>query len=260
MALCNLHSILEKGIDNEDLMTKFLAWYRKGYMTPYGYMFDIGGTTRTAINKFQTGVSPVFCGGSDEHSNGNGSLMRILPLSLYIHRLNPESIVGESFANSGLTHGHQRSLLCCAYFSLLVKSLQSGADLNSAMDYASNELKPYMMDEQALDRILSGEIVKLPEEDISGSGYVVHCLETSLWCVANSSSYSEAVFKAINLGNDTDTTAAVTGAIAGSIYGVGALPNEWLKKLARYDELKTWINQFTDKILSESLNRHQVGK
>ena len=256
MALCNLHSILEQGINNEDLMGKFAEWMQEAYMTPHGEVFDKGITTSTAIFEFQRGKEAELCGGTLVGDNGNGSLMRILPLSLYLHRLDPESIIKQSFANSSLTHGHARSLLSCSYFSLLMKAVLNGDDLKNAMAFAANELKPYLLDETSLDRVLSREALNLPEGEIESSGYVIHCLEASLWCVANSKNYSEAVLKAVNLGDDTDTTAAVTGAIAGALYGIDTLPREWLDKLARLDELKVWIKEFTDKILTESVTRH----
>ena len=138
-----------------------------------------------------------------------------------------------------------------------MKAILNGGDLKNAMTFAANELKPYLLNETSLDRVLSREVLNLPEDEIASSGYVIHCLEASLWCVANSKNYSEAVLKAVNLGDDTDTTAAVTGAIAGALYGIETLPREWLDKLARLDELKIWIKEFTDKILNESVTRHE---
>ncbi|MCM8531967.1 MAG: ADP-ribosylglycohydrolase family protein, partial [Lentisphaeraceae bacterium] len=257
LMLCNLISILDHNIDNEDIMTKFADWRSNNWMTPHGLVFDIGNTTALAIQKFQLGNSVEVCGLKGDFNNGNGSLMRILPLSLYVHRLSSEQIIDESFQNSNLTHGHLRSKLCCAYFSLLMKGLLADMDLLLAMSFASQELDGYIVKETALDRILSGEIINAKEDDISGSGYVIHCLEASLFCIANTDSYSEAVLKAVNLGEDTDTTAAVTGAIAGALYGIDSIPQKWIRELARIGEIKIWTDQFTEKILEESVSRHK---
>ena len=257
MVLCNLRSILEKGIDKNDLMQKFSEWIKKGWMTPHGEVFDKGLTTLKAISEYQRGSTPELCGGSDEFSNGNGSLMRILPLSLYVHRLVPETIIKESFDNSSLTHRHIRSLVSCAWFSLLLKAILNGDELKIAMDYATKEIRPYIQGETVFERIFTKEILSLPEDDVASSGYVIHCLEASLHSVGNTKTYSEAVLKAVNMGDDSDTTGAVTGALAGALYGLNAIPPEWIDKLARLNELKLWIRALADKILTESKTRHE---
>jgi ADP-ribosylglycohydrolase/O-acetyl-ADP-ribose deacetylase (regulator of RNase III) len=257
LMLCNLMSILDHEINNEDVLTKFANWRYENWMTPHGRVFDIGNTTDLAIQKFTLGNDAEKCGLSGDFNNGNGSLMRILPMSIYVHRLSVAEIITESFKNSSLTHGHLRSKLCCAYFSLLMKGLLSDMTLENAMKYTAGELQPFLENETALERILSGKILNEDRDKISGSGYVVHCLEASLYCVANTENYSDAVLNAVNLGDDTDTTAAVTGAIAGALYGFNAIPQKWIRKIARIDEIIKWTDQFTEKILNESVSRHE---
>ena len=234
LLLATADSLTHRGYDPADMIARFLTWLKGQAYTPHGEVFDIGVTTRRALARFAEGTPAAACGGRDEHDNGNGSLMRIAPLSLYVRRLAPAEVVRCSAEVSGLTHAHPRSQLCCAYFSLLLREVTAGQPLRVAMASASASLDPYVPDSERepLARILSGSILHAPAADVRGSGYVVHCLEASLWCAAREPSYERAVLAAINLGEDTDTTAAVTGALAGALHGLRAVPEAWLRALA----------------------------
>ena len=189
----------------------------------------------------------------DEYSNGNGSLMRILPLSLYVLGKPEEDIIKRSFEISKLTHAHIRSCLCCGYFSLLVNALFTGKSLDDSMEYASGSIIPFIPEEEKdnFERIVSGKVIKLPVNKISSSGYVISTLEAALWCCYNTGSYKEAVLKAVNLGKDTDTVGAVTGALAGLIYGYDDIPENWIEQLARLGEIKDLSNNFITLIMKE---------
>lgn len=260
LALATLDSLLN-GYDLNDIMQRFRRWRYERYMTARGAVFDVGITTHMAITRFSEGAPPLECGGSGEGDNGNGSLMRILPASLYFHRLDTKTIVEHIGTISALTHAHIRSRLCCAYYTLLLKGILEGQELEPAMEFARSELTPHIPASEAsvLERILSGSILREPEDNISSGGYVVHTLEASLWCCHRYRDFSSATLAAVNLGSDTDTTGAVAGGLAGALYGWQAISAEWLSALARSEEVRKLAESLADKILSESRTRHQRG-
>lgn len=251
LLLATADSLTKKGYDPPDMMARFLSWLRGQAYTPHGAVFDVGIATRSAIARFARGAPPAEWGGRGERDNGNGSLMRIAPLSLFVRELDPAEIVHRSMEVSGLTHAHPRSQLCCAYFSLLLREVTAGRSLAQAMAWASAQLEPFVPEAEraALAAILGGSITGAPATAIRGSGYVVHCLEASLWCAAREPSYERAVLAAINLGEDTDTTAAVTGALTGAIYGVQAIPAAWLQALASREYVEGVCDRFVANLL-----------
>ena len=229
-SLCN-------GFDLNDVADKFVQWLYKGLWTPYGKAFGIGRTTRLAIKRYKQGnINPVKAGLKSEYDNGNGSLMRILPLAFILQKLPFENRIPIIADVSSITHAHTRSIIACVIYIEMAINLLNGQDLEEAyinmkkpiMKYfaGANELKHF-------SRILQDDISELKEETIKSSGYVVHTLEASLWCFLTSNSYEKAVLKAVNLGEDTDTTGAVTGGLAGIYYGLESIPSEWVNQIAR---------------------------
>ena len=257
LALSTAESLLA-GYDPLDMMRRFHAWLTTGAMTPHDEVFDVGIATRAAIARFARGEVKEAWGGRGERDNGNGSLMRIAPLSLAVHRLDVATIVGRSVEVSALTHAHARSTMCCAYLSLLLRGLLGGQKLRDAMAAAAGDLQPYVPAEEreALRRVLDGSVIAASRAEIQGSGYVVHCLEASLWAAARAVDYREAVLLAVNLGDDTDTTAAVTGAICGAMYGTRAIPEAWLAGLVRAERVRGLAERLAERVLEESLTRH----
>lgn len=257
LALSTAESLLG-GYDPGDMMRRFHAWLTTGAMTPHGEVFDVGIATRAAIARYARGEPVEAWGGRGERDNGNGSLMRIAPLSCAVHRLDVATIVARSVEVSALTHAHPRSTLCCAYFSLLLRGLLGGQDLPGAMRAAAADLRPFVPAEEAaaLGRVLDGSVLAASREEIQGSGYVLHCLEASLWAAARAGSYREAVLLAVNLGDDTDTTAAVTGAICGAMFGTRAIPAAWLAGLVRGEVVRGLAERLAERVIEESLTRH----
>ena len=252
MALATLVSIRDKGeIDYNDIMDKFSDWCMYGAYTPFDEVFDIGIATSRAIMKYSTGANPLQSGGETEWDNGNGSLMRILLVCLYIFeqqkdmKLSYDEAIDIIHNCSALTHAHLRSKTACGIYYFLVKAildergeiierLQLG--VNNAFKYYSkniqNELDKY-------NRIASlPEFKYTTENQIKSTGYVVHTLEAAIWCLVNTSSYEEVILKAVNLGDDTDTIAAITGGLAGLYYGYNNIPDKWISKLQKKD----WID------------------
>ena len=259
LTLCLLDS-LAHGLDYSDIMQRFASWMFEGKYTPHGEVFDIGGTTKKALIRFGRGTEPLICGGRSEFDNGNGALMRILPLSFYLYSHygyttrhlpdsseNHEKTADEFFTIihnvSSLTHAHARGHIACGmYLSiaawLMIATLRSaiGAGIRDTVEYYAKK-EPYCEELNYFARIADWdslcEFMKLPQEAIHTDGYVVHTLEAALWCLLTTDSYERCVLKAVNLGGDTDTTAAVAGGLAGLAYGPRAIPEAWKEQLAR---------------------------
>jgi ADP-ribosyl-[dinitrogen reductase] hydrolase len=235
LALCLLDSLIEKdGLDLANLATKVLAWGSGGYMAVDGHVFDMGIQTSRAIENLKNGMSPETAGPSDERSNGNGSLMRALPLALW-HRGTDEELVALAHAQSLLTHGHLHSQVCCALYVLVARQLLGGQTMNDAWDRAEDGLatlyrgSPFA---SALEFVLS-----VKSNEPQGSGYVID----SLWsakCACQESTYAGVVKAAVALGNDTDTTACIAGGLAGVHFGFDAIPLRWIDILRGRDIVK----------------------
>lgn len=256
LALATAESLLE-GYAPRDMMRRFHAWLTTAYMTAHGEVFDVGNATRAAIARFAEGLPQEAWGGRDDRDNGNGSLMRIAPLSCALHRGDTATIVARSVEVSALTHAHPRSTMCCAYFSLLLRGLLGGQALEEAMQAAAGELRGFLPPEEApvLARVLDGTALTADRAQIAGSGYVVHCLEASLWAAERGRGFRESVLLAVNLGDDTDTTAAVTGAICGAMYGLRGIPEDWLAAVVRGDMVRELAERLASKILGEPMSR-----
>lgn len=243
-SLCNGYNI-------QDQANMFVRWRYENHWTPYGRVFDIGIATRQAIEKMKAGTPPIDCGGTDEHSNGNGSLMRILPLVFYIRNLPIEERWQKTKEVSSLTHAHIRSVMACFYYlefaRLLLedeskvhvyRSLQSSIpEFWKILNLSSDEIDRF-------SRLQTGDISQLPEIGIQSTGYVLHTLEAAIWCLLTTENYKDCVLKAVNLGDDTDTTGAVVGGLAGLVYGVEGIPESWLKKLAAREEIEALCDWF----------------
>ncbi|MEA5135378.1 MAG: ADP-ribosylglycohydrolase family protein [Candidatus Fimivivens sp.] len=206
-------------------MVNFSDWLFGGHFTPYEKVFDVGNTTKRAITNFVDGVKPWGLNG--EYDNGNGALMRMLPLAFLPLDITDKLQVTREYA--ALTHGHELNLLACEFFVEMVDTLNRGVDdwLKSAYSLITFRGDPT----GAFARIL--RIGELTRDEIKSTGYVIDTLEAALWCFITTDNYRDAVLTAVNLGGDTDTIAAITGGLAGLKYGEGAIPGEWLKQIAR---------------------------
>ena len=245
MTLCTLDS-LSNGLDYKDIMDKFLSWYKKGEYTPFGETFDIGMGTRRALTNYANGEEPLKSGGTGERDNGNGSLMRILPLFFYLQKtygenFNEKEKPYEIIHNiSALTHRHKRSMIACGIYITIADYISRDYNLNEAVKLGINKSFQYYEKKEEFkeelkyyQRLNDKNFHKLPEEEIKSSGYVVVSLEAALWSLVNTVSYKGCVLKAVNLGEDTDTVAAIAGGLAGLYYGCEDIPKEWLDKIQR---------------------------
>ena len=243
------------GFDLADVAARFIEWYRSGYWGAHDEVFDIGGATRFAIGRLMAGTDPTLSGGMMENDNGNGSLMRILPM---VFCLKNEPSIDEHYRKvkliSGLTHYHFRSVMACFIYVEFGLGLLAGLDKMSAyvrMQESVNTFvngQSFSADEINLfDRILQNDMSTISDEDIRSSGYVLDTLESSLWCFLTTSTYEESVLKAVNLGGDTDTTATVTGGLAGIFYGYNAIPEKWLSTIAKRGQIANLAQRFAQR-------------
>ncbi len=252
MMIATLDSINAKnGIDYEDIALKFAAFKNHGQYTPYHEVFDIGNTCARAIDKFEENHDdPLTCGLDDIYSNGNGSLMRILPIAYYaIQKHLKDNEVLELVTNiSKITHGHEISIMGCYIYTRYAMFLLNGKDKYSA--YSMTKCVDYTMfseeTQKYYDRLLKDDISKLKVNDIKSTGFVVDSLEACLWVLLQSENYKDAIIGAINLGGDTDTIGALTGGLAGILYGIDFIPKEWINKIARREYLEDIIEEFSE--------------
>ena len=251
LSLCLAESLC-KGYDLSDIANNFVKWMFEGFWTPFNKAFDIGKTTYFAVVNLRNGVSPYLAGMDRERDNGNGSLMRILPLVPYILNMEVEErykIIGEV---SSLTHRHPRSILACialCEFAIQYINQQSCEKAYQTMQQILLQLlkREIFIEEDVPFKRLVGlsynEFKAIELKDIRSTGYVIDTLEASLWCIFNTSSFKDAVLKAVNLGDDTDTVGAIAGGLAGIIYGYDTIPSEWINVLARKDDIIELANR-----------------
>jgi ADP-ribosyl-[dinitrogen reductase] hydrolase len=246
MTLCLAESLCN-GYSLTDISNRFLRWYTDGYMTPHGVVFDIGNTTARSIRRLKDGIEPTRSGSQSERENGNGSLMRILPLAYFLEasKISRQESIKYISEVSGVTHAHPHSVLSCCIYIDLIRNLLDMAKPNFLNSYQKlqNEADYYYhtfptVDRNLFSRIFSGCLITTDSSQIQSSGYVIHSLEASIWCMLHSSSYQEAVLKAVNLGDDTDTTGAIVGGIAGICYGPESIPEHWIDTLVKKDEIE----------------------
>lgn len=256
MTLCTLESLVH-GLDYQDIMHKFHLWAKEGYWTAHGEVFDMGMTTQEALIRYVQGTAPSRCGGSDFYDSGSGSLMRILPLALYLLKTEGEQyntsrrIYQRIYEVSSLTHAnHVCGMACCIYCSI-ANELLCGHDIAKAIQSGMKKtedsfcLEPFYSDVFSLfERLDVDVLLQKSSDEIDSSGYVVDTLEASLWCLLHTENYCSCVLTAVNLGGDTDTVAAITGGLAGIRYGLSDIPDEWLSCIARRAEIETLCSDF----------------
>lgn len=257
LTLCLAESLL-KGFDLKDQAEKFVAWLDEGYLSARDRAFDVGMQTAESL----ANVRAILQSGrydeldnlardADEQSNGNGSLMRILPLLMFIKAKDIKHQFEIVRKASALTHPHIRSALCCFLYLRMAEYIIAPTDKFTSFEKARRDtlelmdsLKCADTEYKALHRLLHADLGKLPEEEIVSGGYVVSSLEASIWCLLNTDSYRDAVLKAVNLGDDTDTTGAITGGLAALLYGEDSIPPDWIDQLKKSELFEDLISRY----------------
>lgn len=251
LTLC-LVDAMNKGYSIDKVAQNLVDFYEKAYFTPHGEVFDVGNSTKGAIERISAGKDPIECGGMLDTDNGNGSLMRILPIAFYGSELEDKVLIKIVEDISSLTHGHKRSKFACIFYVEFAIRIFAGDEKIEALektiyfikknclDFYRDEIKNY-------NRIMEKRIVVLTEDEIRSTGYVVDSLEAALWSFFHAEGYRETILKAVNLGGDTDTIAAIAGGIAGIYYGVMDIPENWIQSVVRKEELQRMFEKFMDK-------------
>ncbi len=266
LLLCTLEAMCSANTPEEVIVKtaeNFVKWLNHGYWTPRedAGVFDVGNTTKISIAKLKYilahGEDPSTAGGKGEYDNGNGSLMRILPASFYTFNWNIEERFEFVHKLSAITHAHPRSKMACTFYTqlaveLINRKIKGKADIQKAYSFAIQiwlsyykNKEEYQKEIEHFKRITCLCLGKLSEKDIKSGGYVIHSLEAAIWCVLTTTSYKEAVLKAVNLGGDTDTIAALTGGLAAIQYcdvPDKNIPEKWINSLTKLEEILKLIN------------------
>jgi ADP-ribosyl-[dinitrogen reductase] hydrolase len=245
MALCLAESLMRcGGFDPIDQMTRYCRWWQEGYLSATGKCFDIGITVSRALRSYLRSGNP-FAGSSDPQTAGNGSLMRLAPIPL-AYRAQPKLAIRYAAESSRTTHGAPAAIDACKLYAGMILAALSGATKEEILSPTLYH-GPLVSE---IAEIAAGSFKTKNPPAIVGSGYVVGSLEAALWAFHNSSSFAEGALRAANLGNDSDTTVAIFGQLAGAFHGVDAIPAGWLSKLA----MREFITGTADDLLALSLN------
>lgn len=249
MEIATIDSFIQKKyFDYKDIMDKWVKWISKSEYTPTGVAFDIGRTCLKAIKKYCNGTAPLQCGSTSINENGNGSLMRILPVALYAYSKKLDDISIHKLTNevSSLTHAHEVSRLGCYIYVQFIICLLKGYTKEEAykhiqyLDYSAYDMHSLKLYKRILDEQI--EVQRL--DQIKSTGYIVDTLESAMWIFMNAEHYKEAIIASTNIGGDTDTIGAIVGSMAGIYYGFDSIPSNWLEKLQRKDYLIELVDRF----------------
>jgi ADP-ribosylglycohydrolase/O-acetyl-ADP-ribose deacetylase (regulator of RNase III) len=253
LLLCTLYSLLQQRLDLADLAQRFVRFLDHAYMTPTGQVFDISTVTASAIGRMRSGVPPEEAG--SETDTDNGPLTRVLPLALRFPRESDSTLALHAQRAATLTHRHIRVQIGCGYYAVLTKALLDGESPHGAYRRANHFARAYYDSPRYAEelshygRLLDGRIELIDRDKVQSAGQVVQTLEASIWCLLTTSSYEDAVLRAVNLGGDTDTIASVTGGLAGLCYGISAIPESWRQAMARAEDLEDLISRFIARVL-----------
>jgi ADP-ribosylglycohydrolase len=227
LMLALLDSLLSSGFDVEDQGRRSVAWYLEGSYTPDGDgVFDIGNTTRRALDTIASGVAAADAGPSDVQDCGNGSLMRILPVALWGRELSDGQLIDRAWRASRVTHGHPRAQIACSLYVLVAARLLAGErDRVRALEESHDVHRVHIGDDAAMAEALDFTMAWSERE---GRGRVWDSFWSAWDAFAGADSYQETIQRAVAYGNDTDTTAAIAGGLAGIYWGIDGIPGEWL--------------------------------
>lgn len=250
LTFCLAESLIE-GYDLKSLSSKFIKWRKEAYWTAWNNVFDIGMTTTQAISRLER----ILISGNlhelkalkesaEEKDNGNGSLMRILPLVFEIYGKSDTEQFKIIWENSALTHRHIRAAMSCFIYLKFALKLLKQMDKQSAYQKTRKEIGEFWnkidfppVERKNFARIIQNDLNEEEEKSILSGGYVIESLEASIWCILKSQTFEESVLKAVNFGHDTDTTGAITGGLAGILYTKENMPEFWIASLARMEDI-----------------------
>lgn len=250
-ALCLMDSLLKQGkFSLKAYSDALLAWYEEGFWAVGGVVFDVGIQTANALNAYKRGIPATDCGLMNPEGKGNGALMRVLPLALW-HFVQEDTdlekrsreLVRDAHSQCQITHGHLCNQVCCALYCLAAQGLLEGKEAREAIQEGVCALRSIYREQPEYERELEWSIrPDIPWEG-RGTGYVVDCLRSAFMILEQASDYEDAIKRAVLLGNDTDTTACVTGGLAGIRYGLRKIPERWLNALKEREKVEVLLAQ-----------------
>ncbi|MCK9316921.1 MAG: ADP-ribosylglycohydrolase family protein [Methanoculleus sp.] len=242
LALSLAESLIEKsGFDPVDQLERYVRWYREGHLSSTGTCFDIGTTTRKALERFSLSREP-FPGLTDERSAGNGSLMRVCPVPMF-YAADPVRAIELSGESSRTTHALPVAVDACRFFGGLILGALAGAPKEVLLSERYSPVPGYWEEHPLageIDAVAAGSYLRKEPPAIRGRGYVAASLEAALWAFSRSSTFAEGCLLAVNLGEDADTTGAIYGQLAGAYYGAAAIPWAWRECLAMRDLIEAY--------------------
>lgn len=252
MALALADSIAEVGWDLDDQATRYLDWYQNAKYSSNGRVFDIGITTSSALMRFRETGDAQVSGAREDRASGNGSIMRLAPVPVAYYRCFPAQLplLLERAAESSLpTHASEKCLDACRYLALVLVGLLHGNDRDEVLSphwEPLDQMRRQQTLQAEIDEVAQGSFRDKQPPEITGSGYVVRSLEAALWAFHRAESFDEAVLKAVNLGDDADTTGAICGQLAGAYWGESGIPGNWLEDLAERQMIERIMCELID--------------
>ncbi len=254
-ALCLMDSLLQHGrFSLKAYSDALLAWYEEGLWAVDGVVFDVGIQTANGLIAYKRGAAPKDCGLMNPEGKGNGALMRVLPLALWhfvqggtdLEKRNRE-LVRDAHSQCLITHGHLCNQVCSALYCLVAQALLKGQEAREAIEEGVCALRSIYQEEPAYEQELEWSVrPNIPWEG-RGTGYVVDCLRSAFMILEQASDYEDAVKRAVLLGNDTDTTACVTGGLAGIRYGLQGIPKRWIEALRERERVEALLTELGKK-------------
>ncbi len=236
------------------IMDNFVDWMYHAKYTSINQTFGIGNIVYNSVSRYMDGESALKCGGTGIRDNGNGSLMRILPISLYCiyNGLDDDAICEVVSKGSSLTHAHEISKMSCVIYTFFLQKILEKRDKYEAFDYAISKDYSVWFSEETIrnfNKLLNDSFKEIDAKDIRESGYVLDTLEATIYSILKNNNYKDTIQCAVKLGYDTDTVAGITGSIAGAMYGMDSIPENWIKDLKKKKYLENMAELFDYNIL-----------
>ncbi len=239
MALCLAESlVVRQGFDATDQMRRYVRWYREGYWSSTGTLFDIGSTVSAALRRFESDGN-AFAGETHAHARGNGSLMRLVPIPLAFAN-DPTEAMRLAGEMSRTTHAAPEPVDACRYYAGLILGALHGERKERLLAPRYSPVSGVWESEALcprIDAIAAGSFKVRQPPEVCGTGYVVDALEAALWAFWNTDAFEAGALAAVNLGDDADTTGAIYGQLAGAYYGLAGIPERWRSTIALQDRI-----------------------
>lgn len=235
MALCLADSIIAQGgLDEQDVLTRFVDWYTNGYNSSTGRCFDIGTTTVTSLRYFRD--KGTLVNNTQPRAAGNGSIMRLAPVVIAQYN-DPDQAYSDAVIQSRTTHASEECIESCV---MLTNVLLNAFNAKTKDEVFNIYVRPIDSVKNIMNRL------EVTRDEVRSTGYVIDTLHAALWAFKNTDNFKDAILLATNLGHDADTVAAVTGQIAGAYYGMKGIPIDWLDKLYQTERFIKLVDELTD--------------